>query len=99
VLSGGSRRYTQLPSDDRSNRACLDKSAFPVWRPSCLPEGRKRMPQATLRINVDGREETISEYICDWPDCPASVSAAPAPAILNVTMRATSITVTTTAAL
>jgi len=36
------------------------------------------MPQATLRINVDGREETISEYICDWPDCPASVSAAPA---------------------
>jgi len=57
------------------------------------------MPQATLRINVDGREETISEYICDWPDCPASVSAAPAPAILNVTMRATSITVTATAAL
>jgi len=54
------------------------------------------MPQATLRINVDGREETISEYICDWP---ASVSAAPAPAILNVTMRATSITVTATAAL
>ena len=29
------------------------------------------MPQATLRINVDGREETVSEYICDWPDCPA----------------------------
>ena len=28
------------------------------------------MPQATLRITVDGREETISEYICDWPDCP-----------------------------
>jgi hypothetical protein len=28
------------------------------------------MPQATIRINVDGREETISEYICDWPDCP-----------------------------
>ena len=28
------------------------------------------MPQATLRINVDGREETLSEYICDWPDRP-----------------------------
>ena len=28
------------------------------------------MPQATLRINVDGREETLSEYVCDWPDCP-----------------------------
>jgi hypothetical protein len=24
----------------------------------------------TLRTIVDGREETISEYLCDWPDCP-----------------------------
>jgi hypothetical protein len=29
-----------------------------------------RVPQVTLRITVDGREETISEYLCDWPDCP-----------------------------
>jgi hypothetical protein len=28
------------------------------------------MPQVTLRTIVDGREEAISEYICDWPDCP-----------------------------
>jgi len=28
------------------------------------------MPQVTLRTIVDGREETISEYICDWPGCP-----------------------------
>jgi hypothetical protein len=28
------------------------------------------MPQVTLRTIVDGREETISQYICDWPDCP-----------------------------
>jgi hypothetical protein len=28
------------------------------------------MPQATLRITIDGREEAISEYICDWPNCP-----------------------------
>jgi hypothetical protein len=19
---------------------------------------------------VDGKEDTVSEYICDWPDCP-----------------------------
>jgi hypothetical protein len=23
-----------------------------------------------LRTIVDDREETISEYICDWPNCP-----------------------------
>lgn len=28
------------------------------------------MPQVTLRTVVGGREETISEYICDWPGCP-----------------------------
>jgi hypothetical protein len=30
----------------------------------------RTVPQVTLRTTVDGREETISEYICDWPDCP-----------------------------
>lgn len=28
------------------------------------------MPQVTIRTVVDGREEAISEYVCDWPDCP-----------------------------
>ena len=28
------------------------------------------MPQFTLRTTVNDREESISEYICDWPDCP-----------------------------
>jgi hypothetical protein len=28
------------------------------------------VPQVTLRSIVDGREETLSEYLCDWPDCP-----------------------------
>jgi hypothetical protein len=28
------------------------------------------VPQITLRHTIDGREETLSEYICDWPDCP-----------------------------
>lgn len=28
------------------------------------------MPQITIRTIVDGREETLSEYLCDWPDCP-----------------------------
>ena len=28
------------------------------------------MPLVTLRTVVNDREETISQYICDWPDCP-----------------------------
>jgi len=28
------------------------------------------VPRVTLRAIVDGREETLSEYLCDWPDCP-----------------------------
>jgi hypothetical protein len=30
------------------------------------------MPRVTLRADssVDGKEDTVSEYICDWPDCP-----------------------------
>jgi hypothetical protein len=30
------------------------------------------MPRVTLRADesADGKEDTVSEYICDWPDCP-----------------------------
>jgi hypothetical protein len=28
------------------------------------------MPQVTIRTTVNGREEAVSEYLCDWPDCP-----------------------------
>jgi len=28
------------------------------------------MPQVTIRTTIDGREETLTEYLCDWPDCP-----------------------------
>jgi hypothetical protein len=28
------------------------------------------MPQVTIRTDIDGREEAISEYMCDWPNCP-----------------------------
>jgi len=28
------------------------------------------MPQVTIRTVIDGREETMSEYLCDWPECP-----------------------------
>ena len=28
------------------------------------------MPQVTIRTTIDGHEETLSEYLCDWPDCP-----------------------------
>ena len=31
---------------------------------------KENMPHVTLRTIVDGREETISEYMCDWPGCP-----------------------------
>jgi hypothetical protein len=29
------------------------------------------MPSVTLRaIGADSKEETLTEYLCDWPDCP-----------------------------
>jgi len=28
------------------------------------------MPIVTIRAVVDGREETLTEHLCDWPDCP-----------------------------
>jgi hypothetical protein len=31
---------------------------------------RVPLPQVIIRTVVDGREEAISEYLCDWPDCP-----------------------------
>jgi hypothetical protein len=31
------------------------------------------MPQVTIKTGIagpDGREEKLSEYLCDWPGCP-----------------------------
>ena len=28
------------------------------------------MPPVTIRTTVNGREEMLSEYLCDWPGCP-----------------------------
>ena len=30
------------------------------------------MPRVTLKVGLepDGREDELSEYLCDWPDCP-----------------------------
>jgi hypothetical protein len=31
------------------------------------------MPQVTIKTGMtapDGREEELTEYLCDWPDCP-----------------------------
>jgi hypothetical protein len=28
------------------------------------------MPVVTLRTVVHDQEEAVSEYICDWPECP-----------------------------
>jgi hypothetical protein len=31
------------------------------------------MPQVTIKagsVGTDGREEELTEYLCDWPDCP-----------------------------
>ena len=31
------------------------------------------MPRITIKSGVampDGREEELTEYLCDWPDCP-----------------------------
>jgi hypothetical protein len=31
---------------------------------------RREMPIVTIRAVVDGREEILTEHLCDWPDCP-----------------------------
>ena len=31
------------------------------------------MPRVTIRtgfVGEDGQEEVLTEYLCDWPDCP-----------------------------
>ena len=31
------------------------------------------MPRVTIKTGLiadDGREEVLTEYLCDWPDCP-----------------------------
>jgi hypothetical protein len=28
------------------------------------------MPQVTIRTEINGREEVMTEYLCDWTDCP-----------------------------
>ena len=29
------------------------------------------MPRLTVRVETpDGEDDTLTEYICDWPDCP-----------------------------
>jgi hypothetical protein len=31
------------------------------------------MPQVAIKtgfVDAEGREETLTEYLCDWPDCP-----------------------------
>jgi hypothetical protein len=33
-------------------------------------QGEHWLPQVTIRAVVDGREETLTEYLCDWPGCP-----------------------------
>jgi hypothetical protein len=44
--------------------------------PSTKPDDRITakvctVPHITIRTIIDGREETLSEYLCDWPDCPS----------------------------
>jgi hypothetical protein len=28
------------------------------------------VPLVNIKLAVDGREETLSEFLCDWPGCP-----------------------------
>lgn len=28
------------------------------------------MPYITVKTEIDGQEDSISEYMCDWADCP-----------------------------
>jgi hypothetical protein len=38
----------------------------------CIPWVDGHMPSVTLRTKnaTDEKEESLTEYICDWPDCP-----------------------------
>lgn len=52
------------------------RMSFVRWHGWLTKSGEKdrvrqvSMPLVTLRNVVDGREETLTEYICDWPGCP-----------------------------
>jgi len=41
----------------------------------------------TIRTTIDGREETLSEYLCDWSDCP-NIAVEVLGVIRSVGMRA-----------
>lgn len=28
------------------------------------------MPEIRIKLDLGGHEETLTEYFCDWPDCP-----------------------------
>ena len=43
---------------------------FGLWKISTASLQVAVVPQVTVRTTVNGREETLSEYLCDWPDCP-----------------------------
>jgi len=45
------------------------------------------VPQVTLRTIVDGREETLTEYLCDWPACP-NVAVTSLGVVRDLCMRA-----------
>ncbi len=45
------------------------------------------MPNVTIRTVIDGREETLSEYLCDWPDC-ANVAVEVVGVLRELRMRA-----------
>ena len=40
------------------------------YNPLADLKGLLRVPQVTIRTTLNGREETLTEYLCDWPDCP-----------------------------
>jgi hypothetical protein len=47
-----------------------DRSSIARWFPGQRIAAPRIMPRVALRIDVGGQEETLAEYICDWPDCP-----------------------------
>src|SRR3954463_10850930 len=59
------------PCQARATESAIMSVRFHVANVSGLTsKGARTVPQVTIRITIEGREETLSEYLCDWAGCP-----------------------------
>ena len=56
------------PAKSRRNRRF--KAVFSLTRAGEAFALITLMPLITIKTTIAGKEESLSEYLCDWPDCP-----------------------------